>query len=130
MSENEKAEPGSKDTADPAVKPGDGPEPMTEAEAQNVTDPRPPSQIVAEHGAREGAGAADGSLRAGERESAEAYRKDGVWGAPGSEVPEGGEVLPAPEGVRPESQRLAEAEVRGDGPDEMGTAEAEGTGTK
>lgn len=59
-----------------------------EGEAPAVTDPRPPSQIEAEEGARDGTGPYDPAPRAAEAASAKAYAKDGIWGAPGSEVPE------------------------------------------
>jgi len=52
---------------------------------RDPADPRPLSQIIAEQGAVRGA--ADPGLRDPDRKSADAYLRDGVWGAPGSEVP-------------------------------------------
>ena len=75
---------------------------------ENPADPRPQSQIEAEEGAREGLEEGP-NLRGPARASADRYREDGIYGAPGSEVPEGGEAQAA-EGVRPASQVEAEDE--------------------
>lgn len=75
-------------------------------QVQDPSDPRPLSQIQAEHGARDGLEAGP-NLRGPERASADRYAAVGIMGAPGSEVPEGGEAITA-EGVRPASQVEAE----------------------
>lgn len=80
-----------------------------------VTDGRPATQVEAERGARDGIEPPDPALRAQDRARADAYAKDGIRGAPGSEVPRTDSPAEQPEGVRPESQVLAEAPVRGDG---------------
>jgi hypothetical protein len=95
-----------------------GAEPETKDKAEPEAaawDPRPPSQVEAEEGARDGGGEADPRLRARDVASARAYAKDGIMGAPGSELGwEGDPPEPYPvTGVRPPSQIEAE-----DGPDQ------------
>lgn len=81
----------------------------TTAEAP-AWDPRPPSQIEAEEGARDGIEPPDPRLRAADIASARQYAAAGVMGAPGSEADPGGD-LPEPypaAGVRTPSQAEAE----------------------
>lgn len=85
-------------------------EPAETDRPRGGVDPRPPSQIEAEEGAREGLEEADPRLRATEIASARAYAEHGIYGAPGSEADPGGD-LPEPypyTGVRPPSQVAAE----------------------
>ena len=85
---------------------------VPEAGERDFTDPRAPSQVEAEAGARDGAEDPDPALRAADAASARAYAKDGILGAPGSEVPGKPGKPSQPEGVRPASQAEAEADVR------------------
>lgn len=74
-------------------------------------DPRPATQIEAEEGARDTDDPGyDPRLRAADIASAQAYAKDGIMGAPGSELGWEGDPpeVPATEGVRPASQIEAE----------------------
>lgn len=64
--------------------------------------------------------AAERSQRGAERTSAQAYADAGIWGAPGSEVPENAETPPVIAGARPASQVEAEDGV----PDETAAEEA------
>lgn len=97
----------------PAEDPVPG-EPVTDAETDRPRggyDPRPPSQIEAEEGARDAVEDPDPRLRAPDIASARQYAGAGIMGAPGSEADPGGEheIEPYPvQHVRTPAQAEAE----------------------